>query len=79
MMKYLNPDLDQIEKCVGLVGCVAKCLKHLPDQIPLYHEELLEKFEELYGINHERLNRNICYCVGLMFEASPLVMQPKTA
>lgn len=75
-MKHLSPDIDRIENCIALVGCLAKCFKHIPSDLPKYHLETLQRFSQLFGVGHERLNRNISYCVGLMFEIAPSVMQP---
>jgi hypothetical protein len=50
--------------------------KYIPSAVSMAQDDLMTNIEELKLINDELLNRNIAYCLGVMFEVSPKTMQP---
>lgn len=74
-MKY-TVDREDVNDYIQMVGCFSQVFKYLPSVVAVIQEELIPRIEELKLINDELLNRNISYCLGVMFEVSSKTMQP---
>lgn len=74
-MKY-TVDREDVNDPIQIIGSFAQVFKYIPSMVATAQEDLLPRIEELKLINDELLNRNISYCLGVMFEVSPKTMQP---
>ena len=59
-----------------MTGTIGQVFKALPSIVPEFQAPVLEQIAKFKAHHDEEMNRNICYCLGNMFEASPTSMNP---
>lgn len=76
MMKYMQDDRENINDNIDIVGSFSQIFHEMPAVISEYQNQILPQIAKLRALNDEELNRNICYCLGVMYEGSPQTMAP---